>query len=80
MLESFNYNPKKGADRRRKILKTAIQTHSFDSIYQELKQNLQEFDGYKKDRIEYDLRWLKKNSHKYYSEILQASQENKIAN
>lgn len=82
MLEKFNYRPNDRAPRRRKILKNAIQTHSFDSIYQDLLNLKNEMEGYKIDRVEYDLRWLKKNSHKYYTEILdrESRQENKVTN
>ena len=82
MLESFNYRPKDKAARRRRILKNAIQTHSFDSIYQDLRNFKEKVEGYKLDRVEYDLRWLKKNSHKYYTQILdrENTQQNKVTN
>jgi len=82
VLESFNYKPKNNCDRRRKVLKTAIQTHSFDVIYTELKALKNQVEGYKEDRIEYDIRWLKKNSHKYYSQVLDSKdrEQNKVAN
>lgn len=82
MLENFNYKPSEKTDRRRQVLKQAIQTTSFDTIFLALKKKREEMKGYKEDRIQYDLNWLKKNSYKYHTQVLdpEVAQENKISN
>jgi len=71
MLKHYNYKPSKATDRRRQVLKKAIQESSFDTVLLALQDRKENLEGYKKDRAEADLSWLKKRSNRYYTDILQ---------
>lgn len=71
VLEQYNYNPGKKTDRRRQVLKKAIRSTNFDAVYKSLERKIENLEGYKVDRAEWDLNWLKNNSNKYYTEILE---------
>lgn len=65
-LKSYNYREGKGNKQRRKALKKAIMDANFDIVYEELeklKQNKKE--KWRKDRIKWDLSFLKKRSERY---------------
>lgn len=69
VLDGYNYNPGKKTDRRRQVLRKAIRCTNFDTVYRSLERKLEDFKGYKLDRAEWDLNWLKQNSEKYYTEL-----------
>ena len=68
--ERFNYHPGENTRKRRKNIKQAIQVTDFDTIYLALEDLQKKLEGYKVDRIQNDLSWLRQNSQKYYSEII----------
>jgi len=69
VLDQYDYNPGKHKDRRRQVLKKAIRSTNYDTVFNSLKRKVEKLEGYKLDRAEWDLSWLKKNSNKYYTEI-----------
>jgi hypothetical protein len=69
VLDQFNYNPGKNKDRRRQVLKKAIRSTNYDAVYNSLQRKIESLEGYKVDRAEWDLSWLKKNSNKYYTTL-----------
>lgn len=71
VLDQYNYNPGKKAGLRRKQLRKAIRSTNFDTVYKSLERKIEELEGYKVDRAEWDLSWLEKNSNKYYTELLE---------
>lgn len=64
MIEHTNYKPEKKSTLRKQALKKAILKTNFDSIFLSLKKLQEELTGYKTDRIENDLRWMKKECKK----------------
>lgn len=64
MIEHTNYKPEKKSQLRKQALKKAILKTNFDSIYLSLQDLQEKLTGYKTDRIENDLRWMKKECKK----------------
>lgn len=64
LIQTTNYKPEKKSTLRKQALKKAILKNCFDSILISLKQLQEESSGYKTDRIENDIRWLKNESRK----------------
>lgn len=65
----YNYCLSRQNGRQRKrILKQAIQDSNFDVVFEELKNLIEELEGYKSERARQDLSFLASNQHKYYTE------------
>jgi hypothetical protein len=65
----YNYCVSRQSGRRRKkCLKKAIQDLNFDLVFEQLQDLLEEFEGYKMERVRQDLSYLVANQHKYYTE------------
>ena len=66
--EVYRYDPGTKGKRRRRRLKKAIQDNSFDEVFQELRDLVEELDGYRSVRVRQDLSFLKDRSERYYTE------------
>lgn len=63
----YSISDQSGAQRK-KVLKKAIQDLSFDAVFDNLQDLVDELDGYKSERARQDLSYLVQNQHKYYTE------------
>lgn len=65
----YSYRPERQSSKRRKrVLRQAIQDSNFDVVFEELKDLVDCFDGYRSERARQDLSFLASNQHKYYTD------------
>lgn len=73
-LDQYGYKPTRKAKARRRGLKQAIQDTNFDAVYDRLEERLENLEEngvkkeYRRDRLSWDLNWLKKRSNRYYTD------------